>query len=187
MANHSNYVTAGKPKAIGAVYRAPKGTTLPTDAVTDLDAAFVCLGYVSDDGLTNEHATDETVKAWGGDVVMTTKTDEFGFTLIEALNTDVLKAAHGSDNVTGDLAAGVKVAVNDGNEDDTPWVVDMLLNKKTAKRIVIPKGKVTEVGEITYKDDEPIGYEITLSAGEDDDGNTHYEYFKTVTAAASEP
>ena len=71
------------------------------------------------------------------------------------------------------------VTVNDGNEEPSAWVIEMLLNSNTLKRIVIPSGKVSEVGEITYKDDEAVGYEITVAAGRDESGNTHYEYLKT--------
>lgn len=48
MANASN-VTTGKPKKGGAIFRAPAGTTLPTDATTALNAKFVCLGYCGED------------------------------------------------------------------------------------------------------------------------------------------
>lgn len=183
MANTVGNVTAGKPKASGSIYRAPLSSTLtlPTDADTALASAFVCLGYVSDDGLTNEHKTDETVKAWGGDTVLLTKTDEFSFTLIESLNPDVLKAVHGDSNVSGTLANGLTVNVNDGNEEPSAWVIEMLLNADTLKRIVIPKGKVSEVGEVVYKDDDAVGYELTISAGRDDAGNTHYEYLQTAS------
>ena len=37
---------------------------------------------------------------------------------------------------------------------------------------------ITEVGDIVYKDDDAIGYETTLSAVPDADGQTHYEYIK---------
>ena len=42
MAN-AEHVSAAKPKTGGAIYRAPLGTTLPTDASTALNAAFKCL------------------------------------------------------------------------------------------------------------------------------------------------
>ena len=49
MANTATNVSTGKPNISGAVYVAPMGTTLPTDATTALDEAFTCLGDVSED------------------------------------------------------------------------------------------------------------------------------------------
>ena len=84
MSNTSN-VTFGKPKVGGAVYVAPAGTVLPTDAITALDNAFQSLGYISDDGMVNTNSPEtDDIKAWGGDVVavlQTEKSDEFQFTL----------------------------------------------------------------------------------------------------------
>ena len=91
---NSAYVTAGKPKIGGAVFRAPLGTTLPTDATTSLDAAFKDLGYCSEDGVTNANTIEsDNIKAWGGDTVLalqTDKTDTFTFTLLEGMTEDVL-------------------------------------------------------------------------------------------------
>ena len=50
--------------------------------------------------------------------------------------------------------------------------------KSVWMRVVISAGDLKEVGEIVYKDDEPIGYEITLTALPDSNGVTHREYIK---------
>ena len=50
--NNTANVAAGKPKINGAIFVAPVGATLPTDASTVLDAAFKNLGFISDDGVT---------------------------------------------------------------------------------------------------------------------------------------
>lgn len=182
MANTVTNVSAGKPNASGSIYWGAlgEGLTIPTDASTALDTDFVCLGYASDDGLKNEISTEDTIKAWGGDVVLTTKEDKFTVKLIEVINLDVLKAVFGADNVSGTLAAGATLSVNDASQVPACWVFEMLLSKTTAKRIVIPKGVVEEIAEIEYVDDEVVGYEITIACGEDASGNTHYEYLKTV-------
>lgn len=173
-------VTAGKPAVSGGVYRAPLNSTLPTDATTALDAAFVNLGYASEDGVVNENTPEsDDIKAWGGDTVLslqTEKNDTFQVTLIEVLDTNVLKAVYGSGNVTGTLATGIKVSANGGEAEEASWCFEMVLRDGALKRIVLPDAKITEIGEITYTDDEAVGYEITLTAYPDASGNTHYEY-----------
>lgn len=173
-------VTAAKPKVGGAVWRAPLGTTLPKDAKSDLDPAFKGLGYISNSGAVNSNSpSSESTSAWGGDTVldaMGEKPDNWKFTLIEDLDPEVLKAVYGDDNVTGTLETGITVKANSTERPPCAWVIDMVMKNKVKKRVVLPCAGVISVGDITYADKSPVGYETTLSAVPDTDGNTHYEY-----------
>ena len=184
MSNVQNVSTA-KPKVGGAVYSAPLGTVLPVDAATELDAAFKSLGYISEDGLTNENSPEsETIQAWGGDTVAAVQTlreDTFSYTLIEAMNVDVLKEVYGQDNVSGTLETGITIQANAQELEEHALVIDMVLKGGILKRVTIPNGKISEIGEISYADAEAIGYETTVQALPDEEGNTHYEYIQKPT------
>lgn len=182
MANTVTNVTTGKPNVGGAIWRAPFGTALPADATTTLNVAFKCLGYCSEDGMTNSNSpSKENIKAWGGDVVLTTTTeklDTFKYTLIEALNVDVLKSVYGDDNVSGTLATGITVRANSDEQDPSSYVVELKI-KGGKKRIVIPYATLNELAEIAYQDNSATGYGVTLMAmagGFANDNDTHKEY-----------
>lgn len=182
MAQTVNNVSAAKPAVGGAVSVGALNASLPT-STSAATTGFTALGYISEDGLTHNNTPEsEEIKAWGGDIVLTPftgKTDTFTFTLIEALNVEVLKVIYGSSNVTGtSLSVGYTVNAKAAELEGHTWVIDMVLRNNVAKRITIPNGIVSEIGEVTYADGEAIGYEITVTAFPNSSGVTHYEYIK---------
>lgn len=187
MANSKANVTFGKPAVGGSIYRAlcSENPTIPTTVDEALDEDFVCLGYVSEDGVSHTmENTEDGIKAWGNDIVLmpdVDRTDDFKFTLLEVQNEDVLKAVFVDTNVTVTAATSSKpkqiaIASNTTVQPDCVWVIEMLMQGGNPKRIVIPKGYIMEIGEIVYKDDEAVGYEVTVRGKADVTGNTHYEY-----------
>lgn len=188
MGNTATNVTTGKPNIAGAVYTAAIGTTLPTDATTTLDPTkFVCLGYVSEDGLSNNNElTVEGIKAWGGNIVyrsLTEMNDEFKLALIETENTDVLKTVYGEGNVTVDGSGNASINVVGEDPIERVWVFELALRGGRAKRIVIPDGAITSRDEITYNDSDAVAYGITISAYPDSSSITHKEYLEAPGAS----
>ena len=180
MNNNAEYVTAGKPKKGGAIFRAPLSTPLPTNATDPLDDAFENVGYISEDGVTNSNSpTAEDLKAWGGDTVLslqTAKPDTFKFGMLETMNKSTLSTVYGDENVSGDLEEGLTIVANSNDMKEYAYVIEMALKNNVVKRIVIPDAKISAIDDITYKDGGAVAYNITLTAIPDIDNNTHYEY-----------
>lgn len=173
-------VSVGKPKVTGAVFMSPLTAPLPMSATEELSDDFVELGYASEDGVSNSNSpSTEEIKAWGLTVVDTLATerpDTFTLTLIESLNADVLKLVYGTENVKTGTDGNISVNVTPEELDNHAFVIDMILKGGIMKRIVIPQAVISSVGDVTYKDNELISYNITLTCIADISGNTHYEY-----------
>lgn len=186
MTQNVQNVHAAKPIAGGAVWSAPYGTTAPTDATTPLDAAFKSLGYISDDGIKETPGTSsESKKAYGGDEVLNVQTEhtlKYTFKPIE-INQPTLAEVYCDDNVTVDSSGNIVVKVNSKEHPPRVYVLEQLLTNNRVERTVIENGKVTEVGERLYKDGEPIGNEITVSALPDKNGDKAKKYYATIEEA----
>lgn len=185
MSNTATNVTTGKPAVAGAIYVESSGTaSLPTSADGAI-TGFTSLGFVSEDGMVNANTFDSTpVKDWGGSTVLTIEdnyTDTFQFTLLEALNVDVLKEIFGASNVTGTLSTGITVNAKPSQHSSKKWIVDMVMRNNVLKRICLPAAAISAVGEVTYANSDAVGYNVTLTAMPDASGNTHYEYIKSST------
>lgn len=185
-ANNKANVSVAKPKAGGAVFVAPAGTALPTDAKTALPEAFKCMGCISEDGVVQSQEMDsEDIPDWEGNVVESPQTsfaETYQMTFIEHMNADVLGFVYGDDNVVvpaeGDSA--IKVMHSGDDRDEVVMVVDTVLKGKRLDRLVVPRAKCGEIGDVPRKRNELIAYEATVKALADDSGKTTYEYIEEV-------
>lgn len=174
-------ITTGKPQVAGGAWIAPSGTTVPTDATSALATEFKSLGFLSEDGLTNDdNVTSEGIKDWSGETqetIVTEHEDKWGCTLISYDDANVMKFIYGSANVTTDTDGSVKSITSTGsNAEEHVLVFEMIQLNGKKHRVVIPRAKITERGTVTYKASEAVGHEITIT-GLADNGSTHKEFW----------
>lgn len=158
----------------GYIWVAPMGTAVPTDATTELDAAFVGLGYLSEDGLTEPASFEsgDDIVAAGGDTVAQadpTFSKKWTGTCIEALNEDLLKVAYGSDNVTVTDATDTKDGVitvkeQASNLEHHVIVIDEALKGGRKRRNVMADATFLITGDITHVHTALVNFEFTINA-----------------------
>lgn len=158
----------------GGAFHAPIGTTAPTDATTTLNAAFKEVGYIGEDGITQAISADMSdIKAWqNGDVVRKVQTSHeltFQFVMIET-NAETLKVYYADPD-----ASVTAVQITGDQSEHEVWVLEVADGINDI-RVVLPDAQVTERGEVVYKSDEAIGYDVTLTAYPDDTGVKAYIY-----------
>lgn len=173
-------VSAAKPRVGGGVYVAPITASVPSSASGTL-TGFTSVGNISDDGVTFGKKMDSNVvKAWGGAVVCVldegyTETAKFKFLDID--NTVALGLVF--KEVTGALGSEIVCKSGPGASDPKIIVIDEILSGNVLQRTVIPRGIVSDVGDVNHKDSEVLGYEVTITAMEDASGYTKYQYTKS--------
>jgi hypothetical protein len=181
MADSGNIWAATIPADGAAVYAAPLGTTLPTSASAELDNAFVDLGWVSEDGVTNSISREVTKhRAWGGEVVKVTQdtyTETVVLTLLES-SAAALGVVYGHDNVT---ESGDTITVEHSRLmlERQSFVIDFIDGEK-AGRIVVREGQVTQLGDVVYVHRDLTRYEITVDVFKPDNADnavvTYFDY-----------
>lgn len=161
--NSSNVLVA----LTGQVLVAPVATPLPATTTATWDTDFVDLGYISEDGITESHE-DETVELKAlqhGDVVRSMITGSkatYSFTLIETTAAGLGLYYKGSE-ITGTDPGPATIAIKTPTAERHAFGFD-IIDGLSIVRWTIEQGEVSERGEITYKNDEAIGYELTITA-----------------------
>lgn len=187
--NNAENVSYGKGVAGGYFFLAPKGTTLPTDNTKPLDAAYLNMGYLGDDGITFADSSDtENGQDLNGDTIATsTGGIEKTFTVVfREIKKDTLAVTRGTANVTD--ANGTVTAYDKGPNDDSYVAVFELLLKDGRKwRRIAPNCKVGELGDMTISYSELVGREVTMSALKDATTNSYYiDYIDSTETSRSD-
>jgi hypothetical protein len=180
--NNTANVSTGKPKAGGAVFVAPAGTSLPTDATTALGDAFVNVGLISEDGVTISRSEDSSdFRDWEGNVVASENgnfAETMKMTFIET-NETTMGLVWGGENVTAGDNGGLAMVHAGGVDDEHVLVVEVKLRGGKRRRNVVPRAKLSSVDDVTYKRDALISYSCTFKDLSDDAGAASYEYVGT--------
>lgn len=164
---NADNVAFAKGGVVGTMYRAPKGTELPTDATTPLPDAWKSVGYIGEDGLTFSEDTDTTsITEMSGNAVKTmvsSYSETVQFVMIET-NEHSLKERYGDKNVTWDKdkhAYSYAHRIPDG--EGCPHVIEIMKTNGYVERTVIPDGAPSEFGDIQYHGSDGVGYDETMA------------------------
>lgn len=170
---------AAMPAATGALRNAPLGTPGPTKADSALDAAWLDLGFIGEDGFTESNSrTTDKKRALGGSTVRVLQT-EYGvtvqFTFLDSMDLNVLKRVYGADNVSVDGDGNVTVKRNKKPLPHESWVIDLFDGDKI-DRSYIPDGQITEVGDVVKVHSDVVMFTVTIEAFENEDGDNIIGY-----------
>lgn len=161
----------------GAISKAPLGTAAPTDSSTALDAAYIDSGAISSDGVTltlPDTGDRTTIQAWqnGAQVrVIRTVTDDLpsiNFTFLETNKTAV--ETYFGVTVTSGTTDGTFSYSPVNIPSPSAYVLDVIDGSNRA-RYHIPRGVKASVGDLVYKNDEAVGYEVTIECEVDATAN----------------
>lgn len=166
-----------RPDSGGVFYRAPLGTTLPTNATAPLNALFVDHGWLGEEGITVTTERDvQKHYAFGSDLVKTTQgsyAESLQLSLLET-DPDVLETVFGPGITLGVDGAGnrtIKIEHRSKQLPRSAFIVQTVDGNKT-RRLVIQEGAVVDVGEIVYVHNDLLKYTITVDCYKPASGNS---------------
>lgn len=165
--------------SVGAV-----GTTAPTTSTSALDAGFVGLGFVSEDGVTKTPTlTSQKVRAWQNAalvrVLFTEKDWDLKFTMIESKGKTV-GLYYGSSVST--VSLGQWSLVPDATSPDPRAFVLDVIDGTVHERIYVPTGYVSARGDVVYKNGEVTGREVTITCVYDSTISAPFKIFTDNTS-----
>ncbi len=181
-------ISVGKGVAGGYMFVAPTGTALPNDNKTELDAAFVNMGYLGEDGISfSDSSSNDKFVDMNGDTIGTTAGEvEKSFTVkFNEVKKDSWAVIYGKENVT-DSQGVLKVVDNGPTEEEHVAVFELLLKNGRKWRRIVPRMKLGETGDWSVVYSELVAREATFTALKDGANGYYVDYIdSTETSAAA--
>lgn len=186
--NNTANVSAAKGVKGGYIFSAPVGTALPetyVSSASELDEAFECLGFISEDGyeLSEEQDSEDLNDAFGDqmDETYSNRIESAAMTLAE-IKAATLKRQYGEDNVT-DANGVITVKHNSDNHPEFSYVLLLLLKNGRKWTHVVPRGKSSELDSLTISSSELCQRSLTIKYMSDEAGQTCYDYIESTETA----
>lgn len=157
-----------------AISVAPLGTPIPTTATETLNAAFVDLGWVNEDGVTITENRDITRhKAWSGVTVKTTQ-DNYEctakFSLLEN-SLEVVQVVFGVDNVVDDGGGAFTINYSDRLLDRQTFVIDFSDGSKIGRHI-IQEGLIVNLEDLKFVHTDLLMYGLEVDVYKPQNGES---------------
>lgn len=186
--NSTANVSYGKFLSGGYFFLAPAGTDLPEDNTTPLDAAFLNMGFLGDDGVnfSDSSSTENSFDA-NGDAIATSQGEiekTFKVTFRE-IKKDSLAVLYGSGNVTD---TGGTITVHDKGPNSATYVGVFEIRLKDGRkwRRIVPQCQPGELGDQTIVYNELVGREITMTTLLDAEvGDYYVDYIDSTETSAA--
>jgi hypothetical protein len=168
--------------ANGGGFVAATGATAPTSPLDQPVAPWEPLGAISDDGLVYGFDEDsQEFTPWGLTSPFRTQITKsvrtFKVTLWETARVAVQSIMYRipSGDLTPDGVSGLTSFAETASPvpDRRAWWF-VVVDGDTARGFYVPQGEVSDRSDVTFKQDEMSGYEVTITAYPDDAGNTVY-------------
>lgn len=146
------------------VYTAPVGTTAPTDTTTAFSGTWKALGLLSEDGLTEGNASTMTsFYAWGSILIRNVKSKHVRTFKVTALEDNATLFALINPGSTESLAGSVTTRTVKVPAPNAQAFAFEFKDGSVTKRIIVPRGEVTDVGDTKYSDAGIASHELTIT------------------------
>lgn len=153
---------------------------LPVNASDPLPVDFVEVGALTSEGVTEATSQDRTgIFVWQGNNLARSVPGQFAkqFTFAAAETNLVTLGVQLPGSTIDQTAEGLTVAERPPVSDVRPWVLHGMDGASRALRVVVPRGEVTERGDLVLSSDAVTVYQWTLSCYVDPSGNVAHRYY----------